>query len=69
MISVPVVLGVSPIPLGPDGEVLPALSFDRAKPLTELLRDIDKLSENVGACNLSLSPGFPARPATLAGNG
>ncbi|MES2228611.1 MAG: D-alanyl-D-alanine carboxypeptidase [Pseudomonadota bacterium] len=69
VVSAPVVPGVSPMPLGPDGEALPALSFDRSKPLTELVRDINKLSDNVGARNLmlSLSPGFPARPATLAG--
>ena len=46
-----------------------ALSVDRSKPRTELVRDINKVSDNVGARNLmlSLSPGVPARPATLAG--
>ncbi|MES2101914.1 MAG: D-alanyl-D-alanine carboxypeptidase/D-alanyl-D-alanine-endopeptidase [Pseudomonadota bacterium] len=69
VVSAPVVPGISPIPLGADGEPLPPLSFDRSKPLTELVRDINKVSDNVAARNLmlSLSPGFPARPATLAG--
>jgi D-alanyl-D-alanine carboxypeptidase/D-alanyl-D-alanine-endopeptidase (penicillin-binding protein 4) len=69
VVSAPVVPGISPIPLGPDGEALAPLSFDRSKPLTELVRDINKVSDNVGARNLmlSLSPGFPTRPATLAG--
>ena len=69
VVSAPVAPGVSPIPLGPTGEPVPPLSFDRSKPLTELVRDINKVSDNVGARNLmlSLSPGFPARPATLAG--
>jgi D-alanyl-D-alanine carboxypeptidase/D-alanyl-D-alanine-endopeptidase (penicillin-binding protein 4) len=69
VVSAPVVPGVSPIPLGPDGEPVQPLSFDRSKPLTELVRDINKVSDNVGARNLmlSLSPGFPARPATLSG--
>jgi serine-type D-Ala-D-Ala carboxypeptidase/endopeptidase (penicillin-binding protein 4) len=61
--------GISPIPTGLDGEPEQPLSFDRSKPLTELVRDINKVSDNVGARNLmlSLSPGFPRRPATLAG--
>jgi len=69
VVSARVVPGVSPIPLGADGEPVKPLSFDRSKPLTELVRDINKVSDNVGARNLmlSLSPGFPARPATLAG--
>ncbi|MDO9356348.1 MAG: D-alanyl-D-alanine carboxypeptidase/D-alanyl-D-alanine-endopeptidase [Solirubrobacteraceae bacterium] len=69
VVSARVVPGVSPIPLGIDGEPVQPLSFDRSKPLTELVRDINKVSDNVGARNLmlSLSPGFPARPATLAG--
>ncbi len=69
VVSAPGVPGISPIPLGPDGEALAPLSFDRSKPLTELVRDINKVSDNVGARNLmlSLSPGFPTRPATLAG--
>ena len=69
VVSAPVVPGISPIPLGPDGAPVQPLSFDRSKPLTELVRDINKVSDNVGARNLmlSLSPGFPARPATLAG--
>ena len=69
VVAATIVPGVSPIPLGADGEPVPPLSFDRSKPLTELVRDINKVSDNVGARNLmlSLSPGFPARPATLAG--
>jgi len=69
VVAAKVVPGISPIPLGPDGEALAPLSFDRSKPLTELVRDINKVSDNVGARNLmlSLSPGFPTRPATLAG--
>lgn len=69
VVSAAIVPGVSPIPLGADGEPVQPLSFDRSKPLTELVRDINKVSDNVGARNLmlSLSPGFPARPATLAG--
>ena len=45
------------------------LSFHRSKPLPEMVRDINKVSDNVGARNLmlSLSPGFPEKPATLAG--
>jgi len=69
VVSAPVVPGISPIPLGADGEPVKPLSFDRSKPLTELVRDINKVSDNIGARNLmlSLSPGFPTRPATLAG--
>ena len=69
VVTAAAVPGVSPIPLGSNGEPVPPLSFDRSKPLTELVRDINKESDNVGARNLmlSLSPGFPARPATLAG--
>ena len=62
-------LGDSAVPRGVDGEPLRPLSFVRSKPLTELVRDINKVSDNVGARNLmlSLSPGFPERAATLAG--
>lgn len=69
VVSAAVVPGVSPVPTGVDGEPIKPLSFDRSKPLTELVRDINKVSDNVGARNLmlSLSPGFPDRPATLAG--
>jgi serine-type D-Ala-D-Ala carboxypeptidase/endopeptidase (penicillin-binding protein 4) len=69
VVSAAMATGISPIPVGPDGEPLQPLSFDRSKPLTELVRDINKASDNVGARNLmlSLSPGFPTRPATLAG--
>ncbi len=62
-------LGDSAVPRGPDGEPLKPLSFDRSKPLPEIIRDINKVSDNVGARHLmlSLSPGFPERAATLAG--
>lgn len=62
-------LGDRALPVGPDGERLQPLSFDRSKPLPELVRDINKTSDNMAARNLmlSLSPGFPERPATLAG--
>ena len=69
VVSAPVVAGVSPIPTGPDGEPLQPLSFHRSKALPEVVRDINKISDNVAARNLmlSLSPGFPGRPATLVG--
>ena len=69
VVSAPAVRGVSPIPFGIDGEPLKPLSFHRSKPLPEMVRDINKASDNVAARNLmlSLSPGFPSRPATLAG--
>ncbi|MDP9043567.1 MAG: D-alanyl-D-alanine carboxypeptidase/D-alanyl-D-alanine-endopeptidase [Pseudomonadota bacterium] len=53
----------------PEADIGAPFSFDRSKPLTELVRDINKASDNVGARHLmlSLSPGFPNRPATLAG--
>lgn len=62
-------LGDKALPTGPDGEALQPLSFQRSKPLPELVRDINKTSDNMAARNLmlSLSPGFPERPATLAG--
>jgi len=62
-------IGDKALPVGTDGEVLQPLSFDRSKPLPELVRDINKTSDNMAARNLmlSLSPGFPERPATLAG--
>ena len=69
VVSTPAGAGPSPIPSGPDGEPPLALSFHRSKPLGEMVRDINKTSDNVAARNLmlSLSPGFPSRPATLAG--
>ena len=69
VVSAAITPGVSPIPLGPDGEPQRPLSFHGSKPLTELVRDINKVSDNFAARNLmlSLSPGFPERPATLAG--
>ena len=69
VVAADVVPGVSPIPTGADGEPLQPLSFHRSKPLPEMVRDMNKASDNVAARNLmlSLSPGFPGRPATLAG--
>ena len=69
VVAASVVPGVSPIPTGADGEPLPPLSFHRSKALPDVVRDMNKASDNVAARNLmlSLSPGFPARPATLAG--
>ena len=69
VVAAEVVPGVSPIPVGPDGEPVQPMSFHRSKPLPEMVRDINKVSDNVAARNLmlSLSPGFPGRPATLAG--
>jgi D-alanyl-D-alanine carboxypeptidase/D-alanyl-D-alanine-endopeptidase (penicillin-binding protein 4) len=69
VVAADAVPGISPIPTGPDGDPLQPLSFHRSKPLPEMVRDINKVSDNVAARNLmlSLSPGFPARPATLAG--
>jgi D-alanyl-D-alanine carboxypeptidase/D-alanyl-D-alanine-endopeptidase (penicillin-binding protein 4) len=69
VVSAAITPGVSPIPLGPDGEPQRPLSFHGSKPLTEMVRDINKVSDNFAARNLmlSLSPGFPERPATLAG--
>ena len=69
VVAAPVVAGVSPIPTRLDGTSAEPLSFHRSRPLTELVRDINKASDNVGARNLmlSLSPGYPERPATLAG--
>jgi D-alanyl-D-alanine carboxypeptidase/D-alanyl-D-alanine-endopeptidase (penicillin-binding protein 4) len=62
-------LGDKALPTGPDGEPLQPLSCQRSKPLPELVRDINKTSDNMAARNLmlSLSPGFPERVATLAG--
>ena len=69
VVSAAITPGLNPIPMGADGLPLKPLSFHRSKPLPEMVRDINKLSDNVGARNLmlSLSPGFPDRPATLAG--
>ena len=69
VVAANVVPGVSPIPTGADGEPLPPLSFHRSKALPDVVRDMNKASDNVAARNLmlSLSPGFPTRPATLAG--
>jgi D-alanyl-D-alanine carboxypeptidase/D-alanyl-D-alanine-endopeptidase (penicillin-binding protein 4) len=69
VVAADLVPGISPTPAGPDGEPLQPLSFHRSKALPEMVRDINKVSDNVAARNLmlSLSPGFPGRPATLAG--
>ncbi len=62
-------LSASAVPAGDNGEPLKPLSFHRSKPLPEIIRDINKVSDNVGARNLmlSLAPGFPERAATLTG--
>lgn len=49
------------------GEPLPVWSEHRSPPLPELVREINKTSDNLAARNLMLTmaPGFPQRPATL----
>lgn len=49
------------------GRPLAVWSEHRSPPLPELVREINKTSDNLAARNLmlSLSPGFPQRPATL----
>ena len=55
--------------LGPDGDPLPPLATLRSPPLPEVVHEINKTSDNVAARHLmlSLSRGFPAHAATLAG--
>lgn len=50
-----------------DGQPLPVWSEHRSPPLPELVREINKTSDNLAARNLMLSmaPGFLQRPATL----
>jgi len=56
-------------PIGADGRPLQAFSMHRSEPLPLLVRDINKMSDNLAARNLmlSLAPGFPLRTATLKG--
>ena len=55
--------------LGPDGEPLLPLSTNLSPTLPEVVHEINKSSNNLGARHLmlSLSRGFPAQSATLAG--
>ncbi|MFN0182417.1 MAG: D-alanyl-D-alanine carboxypeptidase/D-alanyl-D-alanine-endopeptidase [Aquabacterium sp.] len=56
------------LPLGPDGEPMMPWSQHVSKPLPVLVHEINKRSDNLPARHLmlSLSPGFPLKPATLA---
>lgn len=58
----------SAVPRGDDGELMMPWSVHRSPPLSALVRGINKTSHNPAARNLMLSlvPGFPLRPATLA---
>jgi serine-type D-Ala-D-Ala carboxypeptidase/endopeptidase (penicillin-binding protein 4) len=51
----------------PNGELLKAWTTHRSRPLREVLKEVNKSSNNPAARHvmLSLSPGFPQRPATL----
>jgi serine-type D-Ala-D-Ala carboxypeptidase/endopeptidase (penicillin-binding protein 4) len=53
----------------PDGEPLFSWSTHRSKALSEVVREINKTSNNLAARHLmlSLAPGFPSRPATMVG--
>ncbi len=55
--------------LGADGDPLPPLATLLSPPLPEVVHEINKTSDNVAARHLmlSLSRGFPAQAATLAG--
>jgi D-alanyl-D-alanine carboxypeptidase/D-alanyl-D-alanine-endopeptidase (penicillin-binding protein 4) len=52
----------------PDGDPLFAWMTHQSKPLQDLLREINKTSNNLASRHLmlSLAPGFPARAATMA---
>lgn len=56
------------MPEGPDGELQLPFSTHISPPLPQLLREINKTSDNLAARNLmlALSRGFPHKPATLA---
>jgi len=56
------------LPTGPDGEPQLPFSVHLSQPLPEVIRDINKTSDNLAARNLMLSlvRGFPTRAATLA---
>jgi D-alanyl-D-alanine carboxypeptidase/D-alanyl-D-alanine-endopeptidase (penicillin-binding protein 4) len=55
------------MPEGPDGELQLPFSTHISAPLPQLLREINKTSDNLAARNLmlALSRGFPHKPATL----
>ncbi|MEK8052176.1 D-alanyl-D-alanine carboxypeptidase [Ideonella sp. DXS22W] len=55
------------VPRDGAGRPLPVWAEHRSPPLPELVREINKNSDNLAARNLmlTLSPGFPQRPATL----
>lgn len=55
------------LPTGPDGEPQLPWSTHISPPLPQLLREINKTSDNLAARNLmlALSRGFPHKPATL----
>lgn len=55
------------LPRSASGQPLPVWSEHRSPPLPELVREINKTSDNLAARNLMLSmaPGFLQRPATL----
>lgn len=55
------------LPLGPDGEPQMPFATHLSAPLPQLLRDINKSSDNLAARNLmlALSKGFPYKAATL----
>ncbi|NRF67141.1 D-alanyl-D-alanine carboxypeptidase/D-alanyl-D-alanine-endopeptidase [Aquincola sp. S2] len=56
------------LPLGADGEAVLPHSVHLSEPLPQVIREINKSSDNLGARNLMLSlvRGFPMRAATLA---
>ncbi|OYV00707.1 MAG: D-alanyl-D-alanine carboxypeptidase/D-alanyl-D-alanine-endopeptidase, partial [Burkholderiales bacterium PBB5] len=56
------------LPTDGQGQPAAAWSTHQGEPLAQVLRDINKTSDNLGARNLmlSLARGFPQRPATLA---
>lgn len=55
------------MPLGRDGQALQPFASHASPPLPELLRDMNKRSDNLAARHLmlALAPGFPVRAATL----
>jgi D-alanyl-D-alanine carboxypeptidase/D-alanyl-D-alanine-endopeptidase (penicillin-binding protein 4) len=56
-------------PRSADGRLIQTWSSHASPPLAELVHTMNKSSDNVAARHLmlSLSPGFPRRPATMAG--
>jgi serine-type D-Ala-D-Ala carboxypeptidase/endopeptidase (penicillin-binding protein 4) len=56
------------LPRGADGEPVLPWAIHQSEPLPQVIRDINKTSDNLGARNLMLSlvRGFPLRSATLA---